>query len=69
MATNLRSSTERSKPGRISKRAGRNRGGLSDERIRVLAYHLYERRQADGAAGDAESDWIEAERRLANGKP
>jgi hypothetical protein len=36
----------------------------SDDDIRILAYRLYERRQADGAKGDAASDWMEAERLL-----
>lgn len=36
----------------------------SDDEIRVLAYRLFERRQANGANGDAASDWIEAERLL-----
>lgn len=49
--TGKRRSTRRSKP--------------SDDEIRILAYRLYERRQADGTEGDAASDWIEAERRLA----
>lgn len=37
---------------------------LSEERVRVRAYHVYERRQADGIAGDPQSDWLEAERLL-----
>ena len=45
--------------------AAKGRGEeLSEDDIRILAYQLYERRQADGADGDAASDWIEAERRL-----
>ena len=36
----------------------------SDEEIRLLAYHLYERRCQSGAAGDAAGDWIQAERLL-----
>lgn len=36
----------------------------SREDIRILAYDLYERRMADGADGDAASDWVEAERQL-----
>ena len=37
-----------------------------DEEIRMLAYHLYERRCEAGAAGDAAGDWIQAERLLLN---
>ena len=36
----------------------------SEEEIRLLAYHLYERRCESGAAGDASEDWIQAERLL-----
>jgi hypothetical protein len=68
MATNLRSATERTKPSRVAKQAARKLDQPSEERIRVLAYQLYERRQADGASGDAATDWIEAERLLANGE-
>jgi hypothetical protein len=38
----------------------------SDDEIRILAYRLYELRRANGANGDAASDWIEAERLLAD---
>jgi hypothetical protein len=37
---------------------------LSEEEVRLLAYYLYERRCASGAAGDAAGDWILAERAL-----
>jgi hypothetical protein len=36
----------------------------SEDEIRILAYRLYELRRANGANGDAASDWIEAERLL-----
>jgi hypothetical protein len=39
---------------------------LSEEEIRLLAYRLYERRRESGAAGDAASDWIQAEQLLTN---
>jgi hypothetical protein len=39
---------------------------LSEEEIRLLAYRLYERRCESGAAGDADSDWIQAEQLLSN---
>jgi hypothetical protein len=38
----------------------------SEDDIRILAYRLYELRRANGASGDAASDWIEAERLLAD---
>jgi len=38
----------------------------SEDNIRLLAYRLYEKRVANGASGDASSDWIEAERLLVN---
>ena len=34
--------------------------GLLEE-IRTLAYQIYERRQAEGVAGDEITDWFEAE--------
>jgi len=36
----------------------------SEDEIRLLAYRLYEMRSAAGIAGDADGDWIEAERLL-----
>ena len=36
----------------------------SEDEVRILAYRLYERRREEGNEGDAETDWIEAERRL-----
>ncbi|MCA1733278.1 MAG: DUF2934 domain-containing protein [Acidobacteria bacterium] len=36
---------------------------LSEERIRVRAYELYEKRQ--GSPGDAETDWFHAEAEFA----
>lgn len=69
MATNLRGATERTRSGRAAKQQARRKPDRpTEERIRVLAYQLYERRQADGASGDAATDWIEAERLLANGE-
>jgi hypothetical protein len=41
-------------------------GRPSEDEIRILAYRLYERRVADGIGGDAATDWIEAERLLAD---
>ena len=39
--------------------------GVGEDRIRVRAYELYEKR--DGAPGDAESDWYRAEAELKGG--
>ena len=36
----------------------------SEDEIRLLAYRLYEMRSAAGIGGDADADWIEAERLL-----
>ena len=36
----------------------------SEEDIRLLAYHLYERRCESGTEGDAAGDWIQAEQLL-----
>ena len=38
------------------------------DRIRILAYEIYETRSSSGMLGDAVSDWLEAERRLAEAK-
>ena len=37
---------------------------VSDDDVRQLAYHLYERRCASGTPGDADGDWIQAEQLL-----
>lgn len=34
------------------------------DRVRILAYEIYETRNSSGMLGDAVSDWLEAERRL-----
>ena len=39
---------------------------LSEDEVRLLAYHLYERRRDSGTAGDAAGDWIQAEQLLSN---
>ena len=39
---------------------------VSEDEVRLLAYHLYERRCESGAAGDAAGDWIQAEQLLLN---
>jgi len=42
---------------------------LSDDEIRLLAYHLYERRCESGTLGDAVGDWFQAERLLSRSEP
>lgn len=37
---------------------------VNPERIRVRAYELFQIRSATGAAGDASTDWIQAEQEL-----
>ena len=37
----------------------------TEDEVRELAYHLYERRCASGIPGDAAGDWIQAEQLLA----
>jgi hypothetical protein len=64
MATTASSRREKSKAAKASRRASQSASRPSDDEIRILAYHLYERRQADGITGDPASDWVEAERRL-----
>ena len=39
------------------------------ERIRVLAYQIYETRRSSGMLGDPVSDWLEAERQLSEEEP
>ena len=68
MATTLRSAPRRRKPMKITQAAADEPRPPSEERVRLLAYRLFERRQADGAPGDAASDWLEAERLLASGE-
>jgi len=68
MATELRSAPRRRKPTKIPQLAAGEAEPPSEERVRLLAYRLYERRQADGTPGDAASDWLEAERLLASGE-
>lgn len=63
MATTVRGTRERTTPTKGAKRE-RQRSQPSDDEIRILAYHLYERRRADGLDGDSTADWIEAERHL-----
>jgi len=47
----------------VKGRASRN-DAPDEEDIRILAYDLYERRQAEGGDGSADHDWMEAERQL-----
>ena len=48
------------------KTAGTPNGKPSEEQIRMLAYSMYERRREAGIDGDAEADWIQAERELSS---
>lgn len=52
---------------RTSRRKTAKKNGISEDQIRILAYSLYEQRREDGIDGDANSDWIEAERQLQAG--
>jgi hypothetical protein len=52
--------TTRSKPEAPMAAAGRP----SEDEIRLLAYRLYEMRSSAGIDGNADADWIEAERLL-----
>jgi Protein of unknown function (DUF2934) len=54
--------TVRSKPEPPTTAASRP----SEDDIRLLAYRLYEMRSTAGIDGDADADWIEAERLLIN---
>lgn len=65
MTTVISSKDESLKPSRAAKKRARKSEAPTEEEIRILAYDLYEQRQADGGDGDAVSDWVEAERRLA----
>lgn len=70
MAT-VASRSERARKGSRAKptTSAPSNGRPSEEEVRLLAYRLYERRCAAGIAGDAEADWIQAERLLADGVP
>ena len=68
MAATVGSRRQRMTAAKVSRQQYEQPSKASEEHIRVLAYNLYERRRADGIAGDAASDWIEAERRLAGGR-
>jgi hypothetical protein len=64
MTTVISSKDETLKPGRSARRRASKAEAPAEDDIRILAYDLFEQRQADGEQGDAVSDWIEAERRL-----
>ncbi len=49
--------------------AGSARVEPPSDRVRVRAYEIYAARIANGAAGDAVSDWLQAERELALHEP
>ncbi|HEY5569702.1 MAG TPA: hypothetical protein VIM81_20950 [Gammaproteobacteria bacterium] len=64
MAATVGSRRERTTAAKVSRQQYEQLGKPSEDDIRILAYNFYERRRADGIAGDAASDWIEAERQL-----
>jgi hypothetical protein len=66
MAATLTSRRERSAVAKGTRRQDLPPQRPSEDDIRILAYRLYERRLAEGIGGDAASDWIEAERLLAD---
>jgi len=66
MATTLSSRSEKTKPAKIIKKVASEAESPSETEVRLLAYRLYEKRLADGASGDAASDWIAAERLLSS---
>jgi hypothetical protein len=50
---------------KASRPPGAGKGAeLQDEKIRLRAYFISERRRRFGLPGDAESDWLEAKRQL-----
>ncbi|MGD8339577.1 MAG: DUF2934 domain-containing protein [Gammaproteobacteria bacterium] len=63
-AVSSKSKVKRAQTGRSSRRKSAKTTEPSEDDIRILAYSLYEQRSAEGIAGDASSDWIEAERQL-----
>jgi len=44
-------------------------GGVGREQIQSLAYQIYLARRGTGRAGDATSDWLQAERELKSPAP
>lgn len=44
-------------------------GTVTSDRIRTRAYEIYQARNGNGAAGDAASDWAQAERELYGAAP
>ena len=81
MATDVKKKARRKKTTKVTKSEtkprrkkstkvanGGSKARLSEELVRIRAYQVYERRQADGLAGDPQSDWLEAERLLSIGE-
>ena len=64
MATSISSRSDKTKRSKVRSNMPREADPPSENEIRVLAYHLYEKRVAGGIAGDASSDWTQAERLL-----
>jgi hypothetical protein len=69
MAATALGKRERTTASKASRQAGLPRSRPSEDEIRILAYDLYERRSREGGTGDADSDWIEAERLLGRSEP
>lgn len=68
MTAVISSRSGKTKPAREGKKRAKKANGPTYDEIRILAYDLYQRRAADGTDGDAISDWIEAERQLADAR-
>jgi Protein of unknown function (DUF2934) len=66
MATVISSKDQGLKARRTTRKSARKSEAPSEDEVRILAYTLYEQRNADGGQGDEFSDWIEAERRLSS---
>jgi len=64
MATSISSRSDKTKKTKAQLKISREADTPSESEIRVLAYHFYEKRVADGTTGDAASDWTKAERLL-----
>lgn len=73
MTTVISSQNKSTKAGAGGKKRAKNRKDAADnslkpptdEEIRIVAYSLFRKRQTDGLQGDALSDWVQAERLLA----
>ena len=62
MATKASNRREKKTPISVLNQTSEAASKPSEDSIRILAFDLYQRRQADGMPGDAESDWVKAEK-------